>query len=99
MPSVVFLPIPPDRIVPSSEKPLPGDLVIRAVPNASAFAHHHAFLVTKWPDADAIVGGPYQSYGYALRQAKVIADARMMVWRDHARPGHPEQLEDVSEHD
>jgi hypothetical protein len=72
-------------------------LVIRARRDGGRLVRHDTFVVTTWPDVDAVVGGPYQSYGYALTQAKrlVTGRDRVLVWRDHAQPGEPEQLEEV----
>jgi hypothetical protein len=80
-----------------TDKPLPGDLVIRARREAARLVSHDTFVVTTWPDVEAVVGGPYQSYGYALVQARrLVSDReRVLVWRDHAKPGEPEQLEEV----
>ena len=82
----------------ASEKPLPGDLVIRPRHDGAGPYASIVFVITQWPDADAVVAGPYQSFGYALRQARSLsADWRHpMIWRDHATPGQPERLEDVS---
>ena len=40
------------------------------------------------------MAGPFQSYNYALDQARrLIHDSSEFVWRDDARPGEPEPLE------
>jgi hypothetical protein len=55
------------------------------------------FVLTSWPQTDAMVGGPYQSYGYALLQAQTLASGkRARVWRDHSSGGDGHALEDVS---
>ena len=78
------------------DKPLPGDLVIRCLPGPNA-RNRSAYVITLWPDAERVVAGPYQSFGYALRQAQqLITDPSIYIWRDHATNGAPEQLEDVT---
>ena len=52
------------------DKPLPGDLVIRPRADQTESHPRTIFVITSWPDADRIVAGPYQSFGYALRQAR-----------------------------
>jgi hypothetical protein len=47
----------------ANDQPLPGDLVIRMRDDRPGPIAHTLFIVTVWPDADAIVGGPYQSLG------------------------------------
>jgi hypothetical protein len=81
------------------DAPLPGDLVIRCRRDESVLRRGEVFLITHWPDADTIVAGPYQSYGYALRQANgMLKDRSERIWYDHAPPGRPEQLEEVGSH-
>jgi hypothetical protein len=75
---------------------LPGDLVIRRRRDESVLSRGEVFVITHWPDADTIVAGPYQSYGYALRQAHgMLKDRSERIWHDHAPAGRPEQLEQV----
>ena len=82
------------------DAPLPGDLVIRLRPDESIIRRGDVFVITHWPDTDTIVGGPYQSYGYALRQAQgMLKDRSERIWYDHAPPGRSEQLEQVGGHD
>jgi hypothetical protein len=82
------------------DAPLPGDLVIRARRDQSTLRLGQVFVITYWPDAETIIAGPYQSYGYALRQATGMQrDRSVRIWYDHARPGTPEQLEQVGGHD
>jgi hypothetical protein len=51
-------------------------------------------VLTHWPDGETVVAGPYQSYNYALQQSyRLVRDRSEFIWRDHARPGEPEQLE------
>jgi hypothetical protein len=81
------------------DAPLPGDLVIRCRRDEFILRRGDVFLITHWPDADIIVAGPYQSYGYALRQAQgMLKDRSERIWYDHAPPGRPEQLEQVGGH-
>lgn len=81
------------------DAPLPGDLVIRLRPGESVIRRGDVFVITHWPDTDTIVAGPYQSYGYALRQAQgMLKDRSERIWYDHAPPGRPEQLEQVGGH-
>ncbi len=81
----------------SFDKPLPGDLVIRTREDRTTVRKVDVWIITHWPDSETIVAGPYQSYGYALQQAKrLVRDRSEQIWRDHARIGHPEQLEHVS---
>jgi hypothetical protein len=79
------------------DKPLPGDLVIRSRRDPSHLQRAvDVFVITHWPDVDTIVAGPYQSYAYALQQARrLLRDRSEVIWYDHARPGAAEQLEQV----
>ena len=80
----------------SLDQPLPGDIVIRHLPSKGL--RDGVYVLTHWPDADTHTAGPYQSYGYALRQARLlIKDASVRIWRDHAPVGHPEALEQIAE--
>jgi hypothetical protein len=82
----------------SFDKPLPGDLVTRRQQDASRLRAADVWIITHWPDPDTVVAGPYQSFPYALQQARRLGrDRSLQIWRDHARPGHPEQLEHVAE--
>jgi hypothetical protein len=66
------------------DKPLPGDLVIRCRPGMS-LREQSVYVLTHWPDADTVIAGPYQSFGYALRQAgNMRTDPSIYIWRDHA---------------
>lgn len=81
----------------SFDKPLPGDLVIRRREDRTTLRILDVWIITHWPDTETIVGGPYQSYGYALQQAKrLVRDRSEQIWRDHARTGQSEELEHVS---
>jgi hypothetical protein len=79
------------------DKPLPGDLVIRSQrdrPHLQRIVD--VFVITHWPDADTVVAGPYQSYAYALQQARrLLRDPSEVIWYDQARLGESEQLEQV----
>jgi hypothetical protein len=79
------------------DKPLPGDLVIRARQEHSHLKRTvDVFVVTHWPDAERVVAGPYQSYSYALQQARrLLKDRSEVIWFDHARLGEAERLEQV----
>jgi hypothetical protein len=78
------------------DKPLPGDLVVRRREDRSQMRAVDVWVITHWPDAETLVAGPYQSYPYALQQAKrLVRDRSEQIWRDHARLGEPEQLENV----
>lgn len=79
---------------PRVHEPLPGDLVIARRAGATPRRLGTAlFVFTLWP-SDEIFGGPYQSYGYALRQATTVAIARRVsVWRNHAHEGLPAEFE------
>jgi hypothetical protein len=80
----------------SFDKPLPGDLVIRCRQERFHVRAVDVWIITHWPDNETIVAGPYQSYGYALQQAKrLVHDRSVQIWRDHARSGQPEQLEHI----
>ena len=80
------------------DKPLPGDLVIRRRDDSTGIRRVDVWVITNWPDVDSTVAGPYQSYSYALQQAKRCLTARSeWIWWDHARPGEPEQLELVAD--
>lgn len=82
----------------SFDHPLPGDLVIRCREERAQVRVQLVWIITHWPDADTIVGGPYQSYGYALQQARrLVRDPSEQIWRDHGRAGAPEELENVGE--
>lgn len=82
------------------DAPLPGDLVIRCRRDESLLRRGEVFVITHWPHTDTTVAGPYQSYGYALRQAQgMLRDRSERIWYDHAPPGRPEQLEQVGGHD
>jgi hypothetical protein len=77
----------------SLDKPLPGDLVIRYREERSPL-RSVVWVITHWPDADTLVAGPYQSFAYALQQARrLVRDRSEQIWRDHARAGAPEELE------
>ena len=79
------------------DQPLPGDLVIRARVEHVGPLAQRVFVVMHWPASDRVIAGPYQSFGYALRQAAaLVKDQSVYVWRDHAGPDEPEQLEDVT---
>ena len=81
------------------DAPLPGDLVLRRRQGEMRLGRGDVFVITHWPDPDTIVAGPYQSYGYALRQAQgMLRDRSERIWYDHAQPGRPEQLEQVGGH-
>ena len=81
----------------SLDKPLPGDLVIRTREDRTTVRTLSVWVITHWPDAETLVAGPYQSYGYALQQARrLVRDRSEQIWRDHARIGTPEQLELVT---
>jgi hypothetical protein len=84
----------------STDKPLPGDLVIRCREDREGVRRVvDVWVVTHWPDAEIIVGGPYQSYSYALQQARGLLkrQEQQPVWRDLARPGNSERLELVDD--
>jgi hypothetical protein len=82
----------------SLDTPLPGDLVIRCQLDRSRLRAADVWIITHWPDPETTIAGPYQSYAYALQQAKrLVRDRSEQIWRDHARPGLPEQLEHVAE--
>lgn len=76
-----------------SDKPLPGDYVIRSRAIEGTPRRQDVWVLTRWPDAETVVAGPYQSYSYALRQAAKSAKTEARIWRDHARLGDSEQLE------
>jgi hypothetical protein len=79
------------------DQPLPGDLVIRRVP-AKGLRADATYVIIHWPDTDTITAGPYQSYSYALRQARLLVrHPSERIWRDHAAPGQPEALEQVGD--
>ena len=80
----------------SFDKPLPGDLVIRCRQERLHVRAIEVWIITHWPDTDTIVAGPYQSYAYALQQARrLVRDRSEQIWRDHARTGDTELLEHV----
>ena len=75
------------------ESPLPGDLVIcpQSAPRAGS-----CYAVAVWPDLDQ-VGTAYQSYGYALLQARAQARVKAVaVWRNHSLDSQKTALENVS---
>jgi hypothetical protein len=81
----------------SLDNPLPGDLVIRCREDRRTVRTVDVWVITHWPEAETIAAGPYQSYSYALQQARrLVRDRSEQIWRDHARPGENEQLELVS---
>lgn len=81
----------------ASEKPLPGDIVISQREEHTGVRRVTVFVLTSWPQTDAQVGGPYQSYSYALLQARSLAAGKQArVWRDHSTHGDGHALEDVS---
>lgn len=81
----------------SFDNALPGDFVIRRRVDDSRLRAADVWVITHWPDPDTVVAGPYQSYPYALQQARrLVRDRSEQIWRDHARPGEPEQLEHVT---
>jgi hypothetical protein len=75
------------------ESPLPGDLVIcpRPAPRATS-----CYALAVWPDLEQ-VGTVYQSYGYALLQAREQARAKSVsVWRNHSLDSQKTALENVT---
>ena len=79
--------------------PLPGDLVIRPLMDETGLRRRIVFVLTVWPHMETM-GGPYQSYGYARRQAAVAADKRQVqIWREYSINGERPQLENVTESD
>ena len=75
------------------ESPLPGDLVI--CPRSAARAAS-CYAVAIWPDLEE-VGMVYQSYGYALLQARDQARIKgVAVWRNHSGDSHKTALENVT---
>lgn len=79
--------------------PLPGDLVIRPERDQAAMRQVIVFVVGIWPQMD-VIGGPYQSYGYAKLQAKAVAAKRgVQVWREYSMDPERSALENVSETD
>ena len=79
------------------DKPLPGDLVIRRRLDGRSLRDPDVYVLTHWPDTETVVAGPYQSLGYALRQAQERrTDRSIYVWRDHATGNGSEELEDVT---
>jgi hypothetical protein len=84
------------RVVRVLDQPLPGDLVIRCREDSALRRVIDVWVITPWP-SDDVIGGPYQSYTYALQQARGrIRDRSSRIWRDLARAGNPEKLELVS---
>ena len=78
------------------DSPLPGDFVIRQEVDSSGIRAAVVFSVTHWPVTDSTYGGPYQSYGYALRKAREFAaPARARVWYQVSARGT--ELLDVTE--
>ena len=79
------------------DRPLPGDLVIRRREDPTARPSRDVFIITIWPDIERLIGGPYQSYSYAVQQARGrLTDRSLLVWLNHAAPNEPEELEDVT---
>jgi hypothetical protein len=80
-----------------NDKPLPGDLVVRCRDDRSGPLMRAVWVITIWPEPEAAIAGPYQSIGYAVRQARaMLKDQSEQIWLDHARANEPEQLEDVT---
>jgi len=76
--------------------PLPGDLVIRARQDRVGLLAL-TYVVTRWPDPETIIAGPYQSASYAIQKARhQKQDRSERIWRDRARGSEPERLEDVT---
>lgn len=77
------------------DRPLPGDLVIR---RRADLAHPvDVYLITRWPDAKSMVGGPYAAYCEALKAAReLLKDRYGYIWYDYARLGAPERLDQVA---
>ena len=72
------------------DKPLPGDVVVRC--RGLGLRLDNEWVLTRWPDAETVVGGPYQSYAYAFQRARrLVEDSSVWIWRDYAR-------DDASEH-
>jgi hypothetical protein len=81
----------------SNDKPLPGDLVIRARQDRTGPLVLRVYVITSWPDAERVIAGPYQSFSYALTRARLRSrDPSEHIWRDHAAANEAEQLEDVT---
>ena len=79
--------------------PLPGDFVIRPLDEERGLRRVVVFIVTVWPTLE-VIGGPYQSYGYAHRQAKaMVAKRGVQLWREHSSDRDKQLLENVSEAD
>jgi hypothetical protein len=80
------------------DKPLPGDCVIRRREDHTGIRRVDVWVLTGWPDTETVIGGPYQSYGYALLQAHHrFRGLGERIWRDHARAGTREELEMVGD--
>lgn len=80
-----------------NDMPLPGDFVIRARSDRSGPLATSVWVITEWPDAERVIGGPYQSFSYALTRARLQSrDPSVRIWRDHAPSNQSEQLEDVT---
>ena len=78
---------------PLIESPLPGDLVI--CPRSAARAES-SYAVAVWPHLEQ-VGSVYQSYGYALVQAREQARVKAVaVWRNHSLDSQKTALENVT---
>ena len=81
----------------ANDKPLPGDLVIRPRHDRTGPLALTVYVITAWPDAERVIGGPYQSFSYALTRARLtLRDPSEHIWRDHAVAHEAEQLEDVT---
>lgn len=77
--------------------PLPGDLVIRPQQDEAGMRRATVFVLAIWPHLE-VVGGPYQSYGYARRQASAVAaKRRVQIWRDYSMDPERSALENVSD--
>jgi hypothetical protein len=76
------------------DRPIPGDLVIRR-----RFDLTHSagiYVVTRWPESEAMEAGPFPSYAAALTAARqLVVDRYAFIWYDYARPGEPERLDQV----
>jgi hypothetical protein len=79
------------------DHPLPGDLVVREVVEPTGVRSTSTFIVTTYPQTH-VAAGPYQSLGYAIKQARALAGQRggLLVWREENGPTEA-AYEDVTE--
>ena len=73
-----------------------GDIVIRCREETVGVVRRDVFVLCRWPETDAYLAGPFQSFTYALTQACLLNRHQAPIWRDVAAQGRSELLQYVT---